>query len=143
MTDGLACKGRRRNTRAKSPKAPGSIISSNKTYLRQNSSRTTAECFQMSSATSPSSLGSRTAAVHHSCVLCKSRKIRCNRAQPCSACVRAGTECVPGTRSPYTRRKPRVAASPSNTARSSSLAPATTSPGDRQHGTKSTATFGQ
>lgn len=41
----------------------------------------------------------------YSCILCKQRKVRCDRATPCSGCVRAGVECVPGVRQPYKRRK--------------------------------------
>lgn len=41
----------------------------------------------------------------YSCVLCKSRKVRCGRGNPCTGCVRAGVNCVPGSRRPYKRRK--------------------------------------
>lgn len=41
----------------------------------------------------------------YSCILCKQRKVRCDRATPCSGCVRAGVECIPGVRQPYKRRK--------------------------------------
>lgn len=40
-----------------------------------------------------------------SCILCKQRKVRCDRANPCSGCVRAGVQCEPGVRQPYKRRK--------------------------------------
>lgn len=40
-----------------------------------------------------------------SCILCKQRKVRCDRAVPCSGCVRAGVQCEPGVRQPYKRRK--------------------------------------
>lgn len=41
----------------------------------------------------------------YSCILCKQRKVRCDRANPCSGCVRAGVVCEPGVRQPYKRRK--------------------------------------
>lgn len=41
----------------------------------------------------------------YSCILCKQRKVRCDRGNPCSGCVRAGVDCVPGVRQPYKRRK--------------------------------------
>lgn len=41
----------------------------------------------------------------YSCVLCKQRKVRCDRGNPCTGCVRAGVSCVPGSRQPYKRRK--------------------------------------
>lgn len=41
----------------------------------------------------------------YSCILCKQRKVRCDRAKPCSGCVRAGVTCEPGVRQPYKRRK--------------------------------------
>lgn len=41
----------------------------------------------------------------YSCVLCKQRKVRCDRANPCTGCVKAGVNCVPGSRQPYKRRK--------------------------------------
>lgn len=41
----------------------------------------------------------------YSCTLCKQRKVRCDRGNPCSGCVRAGVDCVPGARQPYKRRK--------------------------------------
>ncbi|CAN8102514.1 unnamed protein product [Discula destructiva] len=41
----------------------------------------------------------------YSCLLCKQRKVRCDRANPCSGCVRAGVQCEPGVRQPYKRRK--------------------------------------
>lgn len=33
-----------------------------------------------------------------SCELCSKRKIRCDKRQPCAACVKAGKECVPVVR---------------------------------------------
>ena len=43
-----------------------------------------------------------------SCVTCRRRKVRCNKHDPCSNCVRAGIECVfPGPgRAPRKSRKP-------------------------------------
>lgn len=41
----------------------------------------------------------------YSCVLCKQRKVRCDKQNPCSSCVRNGVACVPGSRRPYKRRK--------------------------------------
>lgn len=41
----------------------------------------------------------------YSCVFCKQRKVRCDRGNPCTGCVRAGVSCVPGSRQPYKRRK--------------------------------------
>lgn len=41
----------------------------------------------------------------YSCVLCKQRKVRCDRLNPCSSCVRAGVSCLPGVRQPYKRRR--------------------------------------
>ena len=43
-----------------------------------------------------------------SCVTCRRRKVRCNKENPCSNCVRAGIECVfPGPgRAPRRSRKP-------------------------------------
>lgn len=41
----------------------------------------------------------------YSCILCKQRKVRCDRGNPCSGCVRAGVVCEPGVRQPYKRRK--------------------------------------
>jgi hypothetical protein len=107
----------------------------------------------MSSRTSPTSLSSRTAAisVHYSCGLCKKRKIRCDRANPCSACVRAGAECIPRSRAPYPRRrKPHSGESPSNATRSSRQATDSPSNTDLQQNTEvesietnPTASFGQ
>lgn len=44
----------------------------------------------------------------YSCVLCKQRKVRCDRLNPCSSCVRAGVSCLPGVRQPYKRRRKRI-----------------------------------
>lgn len=44
----------------------------------------------------------------YSCVLCKQRKVRCDRLDPCSSCVRAGVSCLPGVRQPYKRRRKHV-----------------------------------
>ncbi|KAK2614458.1 hypothetical protein N8I77_001281 [Diaporthe amygdali] len=41
----------------------------------------------------------------YSCVLCKQRKVRCDRLNPCSGCLRAGVSCLPGVRQPYKRRR--------------------------------------
>jgi hypothetical protein len=41
----------------------------------------------------------------YSCVLCKKRKVRCDRKYPCSGCVEARVECIAGTRAPYRPRK--------------------------------------
>lgn len=41
----------------------------------------------------------------YSCILCKQRKVRCDRLNPCSGCVRAGVSCLPGVRQPYKRRR--------------------------------------
>lgn len=41
----------------------------------------------------------------YSCVLCKQRKVRCDRGNPCTGCLKAGVDCVPGSRQPYKRRK--------------------------------------
>lgn len=53
-------------------------------------------------ATSRASAGSQQ---EYSCILCKQRKVRCDRGNPCSGCLRAGVDCVPGVRQPYKRRK--------------------------------------
>ena len=39
-----------------------------------------------------------------SCVACRQKKIKCDRAEPCRHCVKAGTQCVPQTRAKVTRR---------------------------------------
>lgn len=47
-----------------------------------------------------------------SCTFCRSRKVKCNRQQPCASCLRAGTECTypPGPgRAP---KRPRQALDP-------------------------------
>ncbi|CAK7218404.1 hypothetical protein SCUCBS95973_003472 [Sporothrix curviconia] len=62
----------------------------------------------------PSSTVARPAAstpvtVPYSCLVCKQRKVRCNRQLPCSECVRTGVECVAVSRKPYAMRKRRRA----------------------------------
>jgi len=57
-----------------------------------------------------------------SCQLCKKRKVRCDKEIPCSGCVRAGIECVPGTRASYRPRRRLLTASAS---RSESCQPTT------------------
>jgi hypothetical protein len=44
----------------------------------------------------------------HSCVLCRQRKIKCDKKQPCFNCVRAQKECVQIAPAPPRRRKGRV-----------------------------------
>lgn len=39
------------------------------------------------------------------CVLCQTRKIKCDRTFPCSQCLKAGSQCVPATRVPRKRRR--------------------------------------
>ena len=39
------------------------------------------------------------------CVLCQSRKIRCDRQFPCANCSKAGARCVPGNQVPRQRRR--------------------------------------
>jgi Fungal Zn(2)-Cys(6) binuclear cluster domain len=41
----------------------------------------------------------------HSCVLCQQRKVKCDRKNPCSGCVKAGVECVSSAPAPPRRRK--------------------------------------
>lgn len=53
----------------------------------------------------PSSSSSSSLLAQFSCLLCKQRKVRCDRASPCSGCVRAGVQCEPGVRQPYKRRR--------------------------------------
>jgi hypothetical protein len=43
-----------------------------------------------------------------SCVLCRQRKIKCDKQQPCANCVRAQKECIHSTLAPPRRRKGRV-----------------------------------
>ncbi|KAI1437373.1 fungal-specific transcription factor domain-containing protein [Xylaria sp. CBS 124048] len=44
------------------------------------------------------------------CVQCQHRKIKCDRQKPCSNCVKAKVECVPGTPAPpHKRRRPNEA----------------------------------
>lgn len=43
----------------------------------------------------------------YSCVLCKERKIKCDRREPCSACAKAGVKCVFRAPEPPKRRKRR------------------------------------
>ena len=39
-----------------------------------------------------------------SCVVCRQKKIKCDREQPCGYCQKAGTTCVPQTRAKIKRR---------------------------------------
>ncbi|MCJ1437531.1 hypothetical protein MMC27_006918 [Xylographa pallens] len=41
----------------------------------------------------------------HSCILCRHRRVRCDRKQPCSNCVRAGAECRANNPAPPNRAK--------------------------------------
>ena len=41
----------------------------------------------------------------YACVYCRKRKSRCDRGQPCAVCVKAGVECVPSSRAPYSSTK--------------------------------------
>lgn len=45
----------------------------------------------------------------HSCILCQSRKVRCDKSKPCSNCIKAGVECRVIPPQPPRRRKKRVA----------------------------------
>jgi hypothetical protein len=40
-----------------------------------------------------------------SCVLCQNRKVKCDRKEPCSGCVKAGVECVPNLPASVRRRR--------------------------------------
>ncbi len=39
------------------------------------------------------------------CIMCQQRKVKCNRAFPCSNCLRLGVNCVPATLNPRRRRR--------------------------------------
>ncbi|RFU31907.1 hypothetical protein B7463_g4408, partial [Scytalidium lignicola] len=41
----------------------------------------------------------------HSCILCQQRKVRCDRAKPCSNCIKAKAECIHRAPIPPRRRK--------------------------------------
>ncbi|MCJ1283793.1 hypothetical protein MMC26_003124 [Xylographa opegraphella] len=41
----------------------------------------------------------------HSCILCRQRRVRCDRQQPCSNCVKAGAECRANNPAPPNRAK--------------------------------------
>ncbi|MCJ1380351.1 hypothetical protein MMC17_003454 [Xylographa soralifera] len=41
----------------------------------------------------------------HSCILCRQRRVRCDRKQPCSNCVKAGADCRANTPAPPNRSK--------------------------------------
>lgn len=41
----------------------------------------------------------------HSCVLCQQRKVRCDRQNPCSNCVKTRAECVPSFPTAPRRRR--------------------------------------
>lgn len=64
----------------------------------------------LTSSTAPTTFNAPTRASHshvRSCLCCRRRKVRCNRQQPCTNCVRTATDCIypPGPgRAP---RKPR------------------------------------
>lgn len=63
---------------------------------------------QKSNATSIGHSNSTSGANPRSCVTCRKRKVKCDKKQPCSNCVRAKIECVfpsPG-RAPRKSRKP-------------------------------------
>jgi hypothetical protein len=59
------------------------------------------------SPNSPDSFGVQATRVlkEFSCILCKQRKIRCDRQAPCSACVRAHAQCVRQSPAPPRRRR--------------------------------------
>jgi hypothetical protein len=40
-----------------------------------------------------------------SCVLCQTRKVRCDRKEPCTGCVKAGVSCVPSVPVSVRRRR--------------------------------------
>ena len=46
-------------------------------------------------SSSPPAVGISTKVL--ACVLCQQRKVRCNREFPCSNCIKAGVDCVPGS----------------------------------------------
>ncbi len=41
----------------------------------------------------------------YACVMCKTRKVLCDKKEPCSGCVRLGVECIGAKRKPYTRQR--------------------------------------
>ena len=43
-----------------------------------------------------------------SCIRCAQRKVKCNRTQPCSACVKHGAECISKNTARSRKRKDRV-----------------------------------
>jgi hypothetical protein len=51
---------------------------------------------------------SRSSVNVYSCVLCRQRKIKCDKQQPCTSCTTARKECVQSTPAPPRRRKERV-----------------------------------
>jgi hypothetical protein len=58
------------------------------------------------SASAASSLPAHMSAnLQYACIMCKRRKVKCDRRNPCSGCVRAGVECVATGRAPYRRAK--------------------------------------
>ncbi len=41
----------------------------------------------------------------YSCITCQHRKVKCDKKQPCSVCVKAGVQCTPSIPAPPRRRK--------------------------------------
>jgi hypothetical protein len=41
----------------------------------------------------------------HSCILCQQRKVKCDRAKPCSNCIKARVECIPSAPTIPRRRR--------------------------------------
>ncbi|KAF1981794.1 putative C6 transcription factor [Aulographum hederae CBS 113979] len=39
------------------------------------------------------------------CIQCQKRKVKCDRKLPCANCVKAGSECITASRTPYRRRR--------------------------------------